>query len=86
MRTFALVAALLVAAGALPAQTVHRVVPDTFWNTLWRGHPVVARIRPGDVVVTKTLDASGRDERDVQRAQWGNPMTGPFFVEGAEPR
>ena len=67
------------------APTVHRVAPDTFWNTLWRGHPVVRRIKPGDVVVTRTLDASGRDERDVQRAQWGNPMTGPFYIEGAEP-
>ena len=81
----ALIGALLLASSAAAQPTVHRVQPDTFWNTLWRGHPVVARIRPGDVVVTKTLDASGRDERDVQRAQWGNPMTGPFFVEGAEP-
>ena len=74
------------ATGSAPAapRTI-RVAPDTFFNTLWRGHPVVARIRPGDVVVTKTLDASGRDERDVQRAQWGNPMVGPIFVEGAEP-
>jgi amidase len=76
---------LLASTAAAQEPRIHRVVPDTFWNTLWRGHPVVARIRPGDVVVTKTLDASGRDERDVQRAQWGNPMTGPFFVEGAEP-
>ncbi len=73
-------------AQAAPASAaVLRVAPDTFFNTLWRGHPVVARIKPGDVVATKLLDASGRDERDVQRAQWGNPMAGPFFVEGAEP-
>lgn len=84
MRSLVLLA-ILAATAPIGAQTVHRVAPDTFWNTLWRGHPVVARIRPGDVVITRTLDASGRDERDAQRAQWGNPMTGPFFVEGAEP-
>jgi amidase len=63
----------------------HRITPDTFWNTLDRRHPVVQRIRPGDVVVTKTLDASGYDDKDVRRAASGNPMVGPFFVEGAEP-
>jgi acetamidase/formamidase len=71
-------------AAPLGAQTVHRIVPDTFWNTLSRRHPVVARIKPGDMVVTRTIDASGRDHRDVQVAQWGNPMVGPIYVEGAE--
>lgn len=43
-------------------------------------HPVVARIRPGDIVVTKTLDAGGRDERNVLRAAPGNPMVGLPFI------
>ncbi|MEX2154293.1 MAG: acetamidase/formamidase family protein [Gemmatimonadaceae bacterium] len=64
---------------------IHRVAPDTFWNTLWRGHPVVARIKPGDIVITKTLDAGARDERNVLRAQPFNPMVGPIYIEGAEP-
>ena len=62
-----------------------RVVPDTFWNTLDHRHPVVRRIKPGDVVITKTLDASGYDDHDVRRAASGNPMVGPFYIEGAEP-
>jgi acetamidase/formamidase len=70
---------------AQPAPAVHRITPDTFWNTLDRRHPVAARVRPGDVVVTKTLDASGYDERDVQRAASPNPMVGPIYIEGAEP-
>jgi amidase len=80
-------AALLIPALAAvaQAQTTHRVAPDTFYNTLWRGHPVVARIKPGDVVITKTLDAGARDERNVLRAQPSNPMVGPIYIEGAEP-
>jgi amidase len=87
MRLFpAFVCALLLAQTAGSQQpTIHRVAPDTFWNTLWRGHPVVARIKPGDVVITRTLDAGGRDERNVLRAQPSNPMVGPIYIEGADP-
>jgi acetamidase/formamidase len=89
-RALAGVAACLAFAAWTPnvaSQTpvTHRIKPDTFWNTLDHRHAVVARIKPGDIVVTKTLDASGYDDRDVQRAASGNPMVGPFYVEGAEP-
>ena len=85
MKLAAAMLCALAAAASAQAPTVHRVAPDTFWNTLWRGHPVVARIRPGDVVITRTLDAGGRDERNVLRAQPSNPMVGPIYIEGAEP-
>jgi amidase len=78
-------ASIALGATITEAQTIHRVMPDTFWNTLWRGHPVVARIKPGDVVITKTLDAGARDERNVLRAAPSNPMVGPIYIEGAEP-
>lgn len=68
-----------------PGPATVRVTPDTFWNTLDHRHPVVQRIKPGDVVVTKTIDASGYDDHDVRRAATGNPMVGPIHVEGAEP-
>jgi amidase len=67
------------------AQGVVRITPDTFFNTLWRGHPVVARIKPGDVAFTRLLDAGARDFQNVQRAQPSNPMVGPIYIEGAEP-
>jgi amidase len=78
-------AIIFAAASIAQAQTTHTVKPDTNWNTLDRRHPVVKRIKPGDVVITKTLDASGYDDKDVQRAARSNPMVGPFFIEGAEP-
>src|ERR1041384_4841034 len=78
-------ALLLIPFAQSSAQTTIRFTPDTNWNTLDHRHPVARRIKPGDVVITKTLDASGYDDRDVSRAASGNPMVGPFFVEGAEP-
>ncbi len=39
----------------------------------------------GDTVVTETLDARGFDHEGRKRADGPNPMTGPFFVTGAEP-
>ena len=68
-----------------PSPTVHRISPDTFWNTLDHRHPVVARIKPGEVVFTRLLDAGARDWQNVQRAQPSNPMVGPIYIEGAEP-
>ncbi|AMY08874.1 Acetamidase [Luteitalea pratensis] len=61
------------------------IVAATYYNTFSRAHPVLKRVRPGDTVRTRTLDASGRDENGVQRGQPGNPLTGPFYVDGAEP-
>jgi acetamidase/formamidase len=45
----------------------------------------VLHINVGDRVVTTTVDASGRDATGTQITPGGNPMTGPFYVEGAEP-
>ncbi len=68
-----------------PAGDEHRVVAETYYRTFSRAHPPLARVKPGDTVVTKTLDAGGQDEKDVRRSERGNPLTGPFYVEGAEP-
>jgi amidase len=43
---------------------------------------VVAR---GDTVITSTLDNEGRDASGIWKAMPGNPLTGPFHVEGAMP-
>lgn len=67
------------------AQTpaTHQVVATTYYNTFSRAHPVLKRVRPGDTIITKTLDAGGQDEKDVRLGQPSNPLTGPFYVEGA---
>ncbi len=62
----------------------HTFQPDHYFNTLG-AHPPVLSIAPGDTVVTTTVDALGHNERNEQVATRGNPQTGPFFIEGAEP-
>ena len=63
----------------------HQIVAQEYYRTFSASHPVLLRIKPGDVVATKTLDSSGRDEQGEARGARGNPLTGPFYVEGAEP-
>jgi len=73
-----------VAATVVNADT-HRFIPEKFYNTYSFAHPPALRIRPGDRVVTKTIDAAGLDWNGRTVASGPNPQTGPFFVEGAEP-
>lgn len=64
--------------------TTHHFQPTHYYNTLGSHEPVL-RIRPGDTVVTTTVDARGQDVNSAQITRAGNPMTGPFYIEGAEP-
>jgi len=45
----------------------------------------VLHIWPGDTVHTTSVDAGGIDERSIARVLGGNPLTGPFYVEGSMP-
>jgi len=70
---------------ALAAET-HQIIPATYFRTFSHTNPVLKRIQPGDVVATQTVDSSGRDFKgEVRHPESGNPLTGPFFIEGAEP-
>jgi acetamidase/formamidase len=62
----------------------HHFTPTHYHVTI-AAHEPVLRIAPGDSVVTTTVDAGGQDERFERVTQRGNPQTGPFYVEGAEP-
>src|SRR5689334_16905512 len=65
---------------------------DNVQFTYCHSHQPVARIKPGDTVVTRTKDASNdafspsdktlAPKLDLTKV---NPQTGPFYVEGAEP-
>jgi hypothetical protein len=59
----------------------HRI---RYYTTIGSHEPVL-RIVDGDTIITTTVDASGRDERGEQVTPGGNPQTGPFYVEGAQP-
>ena len=64
--------------------TTHHFQPQHYHVTIGSHEPVL-RIAGGDTVVTTTVDAGGKDMRNEQVAEPGNPQTGPFYVEGAEP-
>jgi acetamidase/formamidase len=64
--------------------------PTTFHRALSHGITPAIRIAPGDTVHTTTVDAGGWGrgafgEDGNRRTQGGNPLTGPFYVEGAVP-
>ena len=77
MRIFSLFS--LLAAGTLLAQ-----VPDHYYRTFSHTNPVFLKIKPGQVVVTKTIDSGGQDYLSKQVSEPSNPLTGPFYIEGAE--
>jgi amidase len=63
----------------------HDFVPTKFYRQFSALNEPVLRISPGDTVHTTTVDAGGTDEKGVKRVLGGNPETGPFYIEGAEP-
>jgi amidase len=71
--------------GALRAET-HEVIGEHYYHTFSRTNPVLARLGPGDTVITKTVDSAGFDFQGIRRTKThGNPLTGAFYIEGAEP-
>jgi acetamidase/formamidase len=64
----------------------HKVVNEVNYHTFSQEHPILLRIQSGDTVITKTVDSAGFDHQGVRHTKThGNPLTGPFYVEGAEP-
>jgi len=62
----------------------HKFRPDHYHVTIGPHAPVL-RIAHGDTVITTTVDARGGDASGRKITPGGNPQTGPFFIEGAEP-
>jgi acetamidase/formamidase len=63
----------------------HVFEPKEFHRVFSGAIPPVLRLYPGDRVKTWSVDAGGIDPHGVRRSLGGNPLTGPFFVEGAVP-
>jgi amidase len=57
----------------------------THYHTAIGQHEPVLRIGDGDTVITTTVDAMGKDASDTAITPRGNPQTGPFYIEDAEP-
>jgi amidase len=84
---------LSVISTALVAQTTPATVKyhATIDNVkyLYGAAEPVAKVKPGDIVETNTLDAFGnalqKPGDSLSMVKGDNPLTGPFYVEGAEP-
>lgn len=79
------VALMLVVAPTLLRAETHHFIAKEYYTTFSFDHPVALRIKPGDRVVTKTIDSGGTDWDEQKLPYRGNPETGPFYIEGAEP-
>jgi amidase len=64
---------------------LHEFTPDVFHNAFAATTVPVLRVSSGDSIHMTTIDAAGTDEKGVRRAEAGNPQTGPFYIEDAEP-
>ena len=62
----------------------HSFVRTHYYRTLGSHDPVL-RVSDGDQIFTTTVDARGFDHERNAVTQRGNPQTGPFYVEDAEP-
>jgi amidase len=63
----------------------HTFEPTQFHHFFSDAIVPVLHINPGDTVSTWSVDAGGTDPKGARRTSGGNPLTGPFFVEGAFP-
>jgi acetamidase/formamidase len=63
----------------------HVFEPKEFHRVFSGAIPPTLHIYPGDTVKTWSVDAGGVDAKGVRRSLGGNPLTGPFYIEGALP-
>jgi acetamidase/formamidase len=61
----------------------HEFTPTQFHRYFSASIPPALRVWQGDTIHTETVDAGGFDKAGVRRSRGGNPLTGPFFIEGA---
>ncbi len=74
-------------AGKPPAgvRQTHEFTPTVFYRQFSPTNKPVLVVNPGDTIHTTTVDAGGTDEKGVPRVMGGNPETGPFYIESAQP-
>src|SRR5262249_24467147 len=73
-----------------PSRVVrYEVKPSELKYTYAASYAPVARLKSGDILETNTVDYFGNAIKKpgdtLSMAPGDNPLTGPFFVEGAEP-
>jgi acetamidase/formamidase len=73
-------------AAAQSSHIVHYDLKMRELKTVYGDVPPVMHVKPGDTIDTTTVDADGKEpEAKGYKVAGPNPLTGPFYVEGAEP-
>lgn len=70
---------------ATAAPRTHDFAPAKYYRQFSGATEPVLTISPGDTVRTKCVDAGGVDDKGEHKSHGGNPLTGPFYVEGSVP-
>lgn len=70
---------------ASAAPKTHTFEPTQFHHFFSGAIEPALQINPGDAVKTWSVDAGGTDPKGVRRTSGGNPLTGPFYIDGALP-
>jgi hypothetical protein len=87
--TAILVAWVVLAGSAWAQNTVHYTATNANVKYLFATAEPVAHLKSGDILDTNTLDCFGnaikKPSDTLSMVKGDNPLTGPFFVEGAEP-
>ena len=72
-----------------PRVVRYQLKPSELKYTYAASYAPVARLKPGDILETNTVDCFGnaiqKPGDTLSMAKGDNPLTGPFFIEGAEP-
>ena len=58
--------------------------PEIFSRKFSSKIPYVLKINPGDTISTESIDAGGFDKQGIKKSERGNPLTGPFYIEGTK--
>src|SRR5246127_5463065 len=84
-----LLSLLLLTSAALAQNVVHYTTSTDNVKYLFATAAPVARLHSGDILDTNTLDCFGnalhKPGDTLSMAKGDNPLTGPFYVEGAQP-
>lgn len=79
------------AAAAVALAETHQIFPEKHSRVFSAYKEPVGRVRSGDTVITRTWDSGGGDWKAVKHIQHpyvypesGNPLMGPFYIEGAD--
>jgi acetamidase/formamidase len=64
---------------------VHDFAPSEYHREMSSTAKPVLHLWPGDTLHTTSIDAGGSDQSSAVVSAGGDPLTGPFYIEGAMP-